>query len=393
MAVSTRASTSPRRPPRPREKIAVGASEVNASDLRGLKAAWDRKDLVLFLGAGLSMAYGIPNWKNLVLELLFNQTSVAGRLKKLLPNYRRALASWLTDYFEYDPVILARVVKTDMRGKTPADVNAELAFLETVRSHLYQTCKEIPAKASGKKPRTRQETTLEAVADLIARTTASRGVAAVITFNFDDLLERALDSRGVPHVVVSDSTRVRGPGIPIVHPHGFLRQVRAEDDPADPSIVFTEDDYHRLTDTPFHWALTTILAHLRSRTALFIGLSMSDPNLRRLLDAAHGGGQPAHWQVQKRHEIRDRERASVYANVQERARQQAAVLGVAAGDDPAVKDEHSLADAVNAVLKQADTYDRELFESMGVKTIWLERFEDIPGLLREIPRVRGGVSR
>jgi SIR2-like protein len=375
------ARTRPRR--RPRETRRAGTSAVNASDVRGLQAAWRRKDLVLFLGAGVSVPYGIPTWKNLVLELLFDQAEAASRLRNVLPHYRRALASWLTDYFEYDPVILARVVETDMRRKARGRPDADAAFLEGVRAHLYRTCGQLHPGAQPKTARSRPPTSLDAVADLVARSSRSRGVAAVVTFNFDDLLERALERRHVRCTVIANANRVRLGGIPIVHPHGYLQQ-RASDPGSRPNVVFTEDDYHRLTGSAFHWALTMILEQLRNHTALFIGLSMSDPNLRRLLDAAHTGGQPAHWQVQKRHEIRDRERAQVFANVQERARKEAEILGGAVGDDPVIKDEQSLSDAVNAVLRQADSYDRQLFESMGVKTIWLEQFDDIPALLRLI---------
>ena len=63
-----------------------------------------------------------------------------------------------------------------------------------------------------------------------------------------------------------------------------------------------------------------------------------------------------------------------------RARRWGEILGY-----PEQKDQPQLADALNAVLLQADTYDRELFETMGVKTIWLESFDDIPLLLDRIP--------
>jgi hypothetical protein len=247
-----------------------------------------------------------------------------------------------------------------------------------VRRYLYQGYRQVQARRGVRQGKARRATTsLEGCADLIARTTAKRGVAAVVTFNFDDLLERALDSRHIPYCVISDERRPSGPGVPVVHPHGFLSQ-----DPVPAAIVFTEDDYHRLSDTVFHWAATTILGHLRSRTVLFVGLSMSDPNLRRLLDAAHPQASvPAHWQIQQRHEIRDHERAQVRANVQERAVKQAETLGLQQED---IKNDEQLSDAINAVLKQADSYDRELFESMGVKTILLETFDDIRPLLRLI---------
>jgi hypothetical protein len=53
---------------------AAGRSRVNRSDLEGLTWAWSHRRLVLFLGAGVSLEWGIPAWKNLVLELLFEQT-------------------------------------------------------------------------------------------------------------------------------------------------------------------------------------------------------------------------------------------------------------------------------------------------------------------------------
>jgi hypothetical protein len=43
-----------------------------------------------------------------------------------------------------------------------------------------------------------------------------------------------------------------------------------------------------------------------------------------------------------------------------------------------------LDEALRATLRQADTYDREVLESMGTKTIWLEAFEDIPLLLERV---------
>ncbi|HSG38616.1 MAG TPA: hypothetical protein VLE27_03165, partial [Thermoanaerobaculia bacterium] len=62
---------------RPPEKKKIGHSQVNRSDLEGLQRAWREKDLVLFLGAGVSKPYGIPTWNDLVLEILFDQTDVA----------------------------------------------------------------------------------------------------------------------------------------------------------------------------------------------------------------------------------------------------------------------------------------------------------------------------
>jgi hypothetical protein len=144
--------------------------------------------------------------------------------------------------------------------------------------------------------------------------------------------------------------------------------------------VFTEDDYHKLTETVFHWGLSEIVSELRHSTVLFIGLSMSDPSLRRLLDATRNSEIPPHWQVQLRHQVHDHEQLAAINDIANRARQWGEILGYTEQKDPP-----QLAQALNDVLRQADTYDRALFETMGVKTIWLESYEDIPKLLDKIP--------
>ncbi len=113
---------------------------------------------------------------------------------------------------------------------------------------------------------------------------------------------------------------------------------------------------------------------------LFIGLSMLDPNLRRLLDASYVYGDvPAHWQVQKRHKISRGEARNVLRDIRDRARRFRKELGI---DPP--EDVPELQEAVLAMLQQADSYDRNLFESMGVKTVWVEDYDDIPALLEQI---------
>lgn len=354
------------------EKKKIGRSQVNRSGLEGLQRAWREKDLVLFLGAGVSKPYGIPTWNDLVLEILFDQTDVARRLAKIDLPFRRALAAWLVDYYDYDPIILARVVKNEIRRRASRrraaqETDAHTLFLEKVRKHLYP---ENP-------PAPHEPTTLTAVADFIKRSGEAGGVEAVVSFNYDDLLERKLAGSLEIRPVWNDR-RSREKGLPILHPHGFLPQ---EGDPADCRIVFTEDDYHGLTTSVFHWALTAIVNYLRHHTVLFVGLSMLDPNLRRLLDASYVHGDiPAHWQIQKRHRIAPgAELRNVLRDIRARARRYRRDAGLEPPEDVP-----ELTEAIGAVLQQADSYDRNLFESMGVKTLWVEDYDDIPALLEAI---------
>lgn len=351
------------------EKRKIGRSEVNRSDLEGLQRAWQEKDLVLFLGAGVSKPYGIPTWKDLVLEILFDQTDVARRLEPVDLSFRRALAAWLVDYYEYDPIILARVVKNEIRrraSRRSGESDPHALFLEKVREHLYPKHPPTP----------REPTTLTAIADFIKQSGEDSGVTAVVSFNYDDLLERQLEGSVELRSVWSDRRR-RDKRLPILHPHGFLPR---EGELKDCGLVFTEDDYHGLTTSVFHWALTAIVNYLRHNTVLFIGLSMLDPNLRRLLDASYvHGDRPAHWQIQRRHKISPGEKRNVLRDIRDRARRFRNEMGVKPPEDVP-----ELQEAVLAMLQQADSYDRNLFESMGVKTIWVEDYDDIPALLEQI---------
>jgi hypothetical protein len=146
-------------------------------------------------------------------------------------------------------------------------------------------------------------------------------------------------------------------------------------------MVFTEPDYHRLTETMFHWGLSEIVDALRKRTVLFLGLSMSDPSLRRLLDLSRNARIPPHYQVQRRHVVEERDMPAAMADVERRARLYAEQMGT--GYDEAKRPDE-LEGAVRAAVAQADTYDREVFESMGVKTIWVSSFDQIPAIVDAI---------
>lgn len=349
------------------KKIPFGQSGVNPSDLHGLNQAWEAKRLVLFLGAGVSIPYGIPSWKDLVLELLFEQVQHKRRLKKMWPHYRRAVASWMTDYFGYSPLVLARMVERDAKKRAKKEEQSEdEIFIKQLRTQLYAQCK--PPKG--------KRTTLQAIAELIKRSNGN--VRCVVSFNFDGLLEEELAKRKVSTTSVFDGTRQFSGGFRIIHPHGFVpRQGTIERK----HLVFTETDYHKLTESVFHWGLSEIVGELRHSTILFIGLSMSDPSLRRLLDATHNSDIPPHWQLQLQHQVRDHEQNEAIEDIAKRAREWGEILG----HNNELKDSHELAAALNDILKQADSYDRDIFQGMGVKTIWLESYDDIPALLEMIP--------
>jgi hypothetical protein len=356
---------------RERAQIQVGQSRVNAGDLRGLRAAWQAQRLVLFLGAGVSVSQGLPSWNKLVLDLLLSHAASSPRWHKLEPHYRRALVTWLHEELGYDPLVLARLVKKSLlehARRRLGEEPAEHKFWELVRAQLYVDCRS--RAVSG---------TLRAVADLVDRSAHGEHLAAIVTFNFDDLLEQELRRRKIAHHVVHGARRASGRGLPIVHVHGYLPQHGPV--PADPGLVFTEDDYHRITEVAFHWAATAIVSQLRERTGLFVGLSMNDPNLRRLLDASRfPKDRPRHWQIQRRHHLGRGDCQRVLAQLSSEAEAHRALVG-----GESTLSARELERSLGTALDTADSFDRTVLESMGVKTLWLQSFDDLPELLARIP--------
>jgi hypothetical protein len=107
----------------------------------------------------------------------------------------------------------------------------------------------------------------------------------IVSYNYDDFLEQTLSSILVNvNSVYNDSMDVDY-RLTIYHPHGFLpynRRPLWQD--YEPFIVFTESEYHRLYNNPYSWPMTLQQHLYRERDFLFIGCSMTDPNLRRILE-------------------------------------------------------------------------------------------------------------
>lgn len=159
---------------------------------------------------------------------------------------------------------------------------------------------------------------------------------AVITYNYDELLEEALLAAKIPYTPVDRSYRPQLGTLPSHHIHGMIP--REAGDNYDSNVVLSEDDYHGLYNDAFHWANVEQLHSLSQTTCYFIGLSLKDPSLRRLLDISfsRGSGDAVHFAYLPRHEYVEASKAEV------------------------------------------------IFRSMGVNVIWFEDYNELPGMLRQL---------
>lgn len=208
----------------------------------------------LFIGAGLSCSLGVPNWLKL--------------LKNLHNRVRRKVGGY--------PIF--RSIKKDSNGSylitarylnDAADKN-KLAFVSEIRKLLY-------------KKATLKSKLLDAVIDLLKL----NRIGEVITYNYDTLLEQRMTSEEIMNSPVDGRNRRVKNAIPVMHVHGVIDP---KDNTFDDNVVLSEDEYHQLYRDSYHWANVAQLYALTHTTCIFVGLSMTDPSLRRLLDIAYQQG-------------------------------------------------------------------------------------------------------
>jgi SIR2-like domain len=209
------------------------AAPTTSADGEDIRSALAQGNLVLFVGAGLSMGAGLPGWPALVRPLA---QSVG---------YRQFPAD--DEHITTDHLISAAQHYENQHGR--------IKLIEHLRERLDTT---------GKRPTT------------VHQLLASCPVRIIFTTNFDDLIEQALREarRRFNRVVATEELAFGGSDeVQVIKLCGEL------DRPA--SIVFTRDDYNTYFDK--HPRLAELLRMaLESHTALFLGYSLQDPFLNQI---------------------------------------------------------------------------------------------------------------
>lgn len=208
----------------------------------------------LFIGAGLSCSLGVPSW----LGLLKRIHSRVRRKDERYPNFSSIKKDCNGSY-----LITARFL-SDAADKS------KLAFISEIRKQLYR--KSIL-----------KSKLMDAVIDLLKL----NRIGEIITYNYDTLLEQRMTSEEIMNNPVDGKNRRVKNAIPVMHVHGVIDP---KDNTFDDNVVLSENEYHQLYKDSYHWANVAQLYALTHTTCVFVGLSMTDPSLRRLLDIAYEQG-------------------------------------------------------------------------------------------------------
>ncbi len=314
--------------------------KVNASlliHLAHIKEEFSKGKLTLFCGAGVSADSGIPIWNHLLKDLLSELFMKKIGQDEISP---KVLAQIYLEYFKRSPLIVLQYLKIQLGSD----------FLSYVRGALYR-----------KQPASNE--LVEVIVDLCRPQRERKSLHSIITFNFDDVIEKNLEINKIRYKSISkEGERYLPSELPIYHVHGFLPR---QGDLSDFNIVSSEDAYHSQFIDPFSWSNLVQLNHLNQNLCLFIGLSLTDPNLRRLLDVCMRKKPDKvlknHYVFKKRYK-----QDEVHRHIEE--------LGI--------KEKSN--DYTTIFIETAEKFEEQDANNLGLNVIWVNDFQEIPLLLRQL---------
>lgn len=234
-----------------------GGSDGKVKDIiRDVCYEYNKGNITLFLGAGVSLGAGLPSWTKLLENLLEENRD------KFL-NRRDFPAIEVTSF--NSTIIAARLLLSNFSVEKEAEIANKL------KNALYRDYKK-----------TEKNNLIEVIAQScnFDKKTGQRKVTSIITTNYDDLVEQELAKQGIDYFQVFKEGKYEGSKLPVIHVHGCLNYENLN--PIMP--VLSEKAYHELYKKNYDWSNIEILHALYRHTCIFIGCSMSDPNLRRLLE-------------------------------------------------------------------------------------------------------------
>jgi hypothetical protein len=384
-------------------------SNTTDSSILEIRKSFKKKNLSLYLGSGVSIANNLPSWEKLVLALYFSKISEQ-QMHGWRPfsNYLFAIAEWHLANSTEPLEITAR----KLRKYYDTDNEQEDVFLKDLYQILYGCMLDRhgqPYQYIDKTFLRINNATLDSVAKLCE--SQNEGIRSVITYNYDNLLEIALGN--FQYQSVYYSTPLENDKLPIHHVHGYVPLDKNILGSSGNKIVFTEDQYHQVARNPYYWSNLVQLQSMTNSVGLMIGLSLSDRNMRRLLDAVRNAPinsvSYALLKIPAENPPEDR----VLDEIHEKAKgyldkfrdsgiksEQDESMGILFGrpgiksSQPLIKSSKSgekgprYRNDIAGIIEQVKRLDKEqqqyVLEQLGIKPIWFQEYSEIPVILGQI---------
>lgn len=178
-------------------KVTTASQGNRTTVLRNLKSNFKEENLVLVLGAGISLDYKIPTWNELLRRLL------ARALQDTNEN-QQVVATLFNSVFGPNALIAARYLKLHFdESNSPLE--------KEIQKVLYEFYEDTESQ------------TLKAIKKLCISAGKAPGLDSVITYNYDEVLERTLLKAdvGIKFKVISKTGQhAKNDELPIYHVHG-----------------------------------------------------------------------------------------------------------------------------------------------------------------------------
>lgn len=290
-------------------------------------------EIVFFLGSGVSKDAGLPSWDELLRSL--NISIIESKVPfKLNVTQKDDIVKLLTNLQMGAPLVTASYIRKALDEK----------FVNEIRKALYHDVKPL-----------KEQKLLSTIAKAARPLIGKLGVKAIITYNFDDLLEQHLEEKGTDYKsIYREGDFEISTKRPIYHVHGFIPSKSDKYVDLDKSLlVFSEDGYLSLQNDPYSWSNLVQLKALRESTCILIGLSGIDPNLRRLFS-----------NFSKRFDG-----CKHYILMQRQLNESDATL---------TKEQFSQFSNLHHKIQE------DVFKELGLKVIWYESHLEIPDLVNRI---------
>lgn len=364
------------------KEFAKKAEQIRNRFTDELRELYVRQGLVLYVGAGVSKSIGLPTWPELIRSLTVNM--MAGKFDSVVAalDKQSQEKSWepifeLQDILtrradQQKPILMmARAIKDAFGYALPYNVAWSLyVYDEAWRQHILNSVypEMRPQTPSGSRKQLPSSDLVDAVVALARAEREVTGVRAIVNYNFDDLLEEKLREQNVRCRTVRSGADSLPPGtLACYHVHGVLPMQSLiewakgppnfeEDDQTDTigNFVFSEDEYHTEYSDPYRWSNMTQMRLLGQYIGLFVGLSLEDPNIRRLIDVTH-----KQYPEQINYAILPRKEA-----LSKGGKSKEVIL--------------------RNLFEEVET---SSFEKIGVRVIWVDGFQEIPVILQNIANV------
>lgn len=269
-----------------------------ASNFISLVKQCRKTPITLFLGSGVSASAGLPIWGELLKRICtiffthWHWEIEQGNRTGAPDNPPKDLSVAFVDDFMWDdtsleigeefskgnPTLVAQMIKNCIRG-------TDWHYL--LQNALYR----------GVRPK--RSKLMYSLAGMCHQT---KSMVGIINYNYDDLFEKYLMKNAVRYYLLWAEKTMKNhirEAIPVYHPHGYKKR---KGGPVT-EIILTESDYFRASVEPYSWGNLVQSKALSNSTCVFVGTSMTDPNLRRMLRACKGifGGKHFAFMARGRH--------------------------------------------------------------------------------------------